>query len=357
MEETMLGLVKTLAFVSVLVPVAALAGSGSSAVPGTWRTLPAAPVSIPQGPVSVWAGDRLVLLGRAPIPGPSADVAQMFDPATKKWRRLTPPAGPGYVPGYQAVWTGKEVLAFGAFHSVAYEPKKNVWRDLRKAVPGGIVLWTGREAIGWGGGCCGDVQSNGAAYNPVRNTYRDLPRSPLAPSQRPIGVWTGREVVLFVSGFSPDGKPYPASKARAAAYNPTTNTWRRIAPLPGGDLRFTGSAVWDGHEVLVAGTGRSARSAYAFDPATNRWRTLAPLPARRIGAGAVWTGSRLFLWGGLNFAGTKSLRDGVAYDPSHDRWSRISPAPVREGVSVVWSGRSMIVVDHAAAAAFTPVVP
>jgi Kelch motif len=352
----MFGLVKTLVFASVLVPVAA-AGAGSTAVPGTWRTLPAAPVSIPQGPVGVWAGDRLVVLGRKPIPGPSADVAQTYDPQSNSWRRLTPPAGPGYVPGYKAVWTGKEMLAFGAFHSVAYQPRKNVWHELRKSIPGGIVLWTGREAIGWGGGCCGDAQSNGAAYDPLANTYRNLRRSPLAPSQRPIGAWTGREAVLFVSGLSPDGKPYPKSMARAAAYDPRTNTWRRIAPLPGNNMLFTGNAVWDGREVLVAGTGRSARSTYAFDPAANRWRTLASLPARRIGAGAVWTGKRLFLWGGLNFAGTKTLRDGEAYDPSADRWSKIPPAPVRDGVSVVWSGRSMIVIDHAAAAAFTPVAP
>jgi hypothetical protein len=43
----------------------------------------------------------------------------------------------------------------------------------------------------------------------------------------------------------------PARLARAAAYNPVTNTWRRIAPLPA--VRTGANAVWDGREVLIVG--------------------------------------------------------------------------------------------------------
>jgi len=106
--------------------------------------------------------------------------------------------------------------------------------------------------IGWGGGCCGDAFSDGAAYNPVTNTQRKLARSPLAPAQQPIGAWTGRELVLLVSGMSPaSGEPWPAQLARAAAYNPVTDTWRRIVPLPA--ERPTADAVRDGREVLIVG--------------------------------------------------------------------------------------------------------
>ena len=74
--------------------------------------------------------------------------------------------------------------------------------------------------------------------HPVRPTTRPptrtarSPASPLAPSQRPVGAWNGRELLLFVSGYDPEGKRWPARFARAAAYNPATNTWRRLAPLP-----------------------------------------------------------------------------------------------------------------------------
>jgi hypothetical protein len=330
-----------LAFI-VLVPATALAASSQSTVPGTWRKLPAAPFALLPG-TSVWTGEQLILVGRRPFT--SVDVAESYNPATNTWTRLKPPPGPEYSPGYKAVWTGKEMLNWGAFHSSAFNPATKRWRALRSSLPTGIVVWTGREAIGWGGGCCGDAWSNGTAYNPATNTYRNLARSPLAPSQGPMGAWTGRELILFVSGFNPDGKPYPARLARAAAYNPTTNTWRRIAPLPGVGLRATGSAVWNGHELLVTGVGQHADLVFAYNPATNHWRRLASLPAPRVGATALWTGRQLVVWGGQNLGANVpgGLRNGVAYDLHSDRWSAIPTAPLRTSGSAVWTGRSLLV--------------
>lgn len=84
--------------------------------------------------------------------------------------------------------------------------------------------------IGWGGGCRGDAFPDGAAYNPAANSWHTLARSPLAGSQSPQGAWTGRELIIFVGGTDPDGNAWPARLARAAAYSPATDTWRRIAP-------------------------------------------------------------------------------------------------------------------------------
>lgn len=342
------------------------ASSPPSTVQGAWRKIAPAPFAVPQSVSSVWTGKQLIVFGRRPPTNPSVEVAEAYDPAADAWTVLSPPPGPDYVPGYDAVWTGKEMLVFGAFHSVAYRPATGSWRELPRSVPGGIVVWSGREAIGWGGGCCGDAQANGIAYDPAAGRYRNLPRSPLAPEQRPLGAWTGRELVLFVSGINPaDGRPWPARLARAAAYDPQASTWRRIPPLP---VRFGGTAVWDGREVLVAGAGPQARSALAFDPVTSRWRKLASLPAPRLGATALWTGSRLVLWGGQNLAASVpgGLRDGLLYDPSRDRWSTIPKAPLRaSGSAVAWTGRSLLVWGGEiggtkpsfprAGAAFTPV--
>ena len=322
------------------------AASSTPPMPGTWRTLAPMPFSIPQANASVWTGGELIVYGRKPSVNPSVDVAAAYRPSTNTWTTLSPPAGPEYVPGYSAVWTGKEMLVFGAFHSVAYVPRSSRWRELRRSVPGGIVVWTGRVAIGWGGGCCGDASGSGVSYRPASDTYRALPRGPLAPSQHPVGAWTGRELVLLVNGVNPaSGGQYPARLARAAAYNPGTQRWRRLPPLPvtGGQL---GSAVWDGHELLVAGAGPTSRAAFAFDPSTNRWRRLAALPRPRIGAAPLWTGTRFVLWGGqIPSADVPGgLRNGVAYDPRSDAWSSIPQAPLRSsGSAVAWTGRSLLV--------------
>ena len=326
----------------------ALAGSDAGSVRGSWARLPAAPLAIPQGQASVWTGSEMIVLGRTPQTNPAVRVAQAYDPVSRTWTRLSPPRDPGTVDltGVEAVWTGREMLAFG-WNAVGYDPASDTWRELRKTLPGGIVVWTGREAIGWGGGCCGDAWSNGTAYNPTTDTYRNLPRSPLAASQGPLGAWTGRELVLFVSGWDPLDKPYPARLARAAAYNPSTNTWRRIAPLPGSDVRygFRGTAVWDGREILVVGAGAKAQSTFAYSPRANHWRRLAPMPAPRVGAPAVWSGKQLLVWGGSNLRGTAQLPDGVAYNPRTDRWSTITRAPLRAryGPAVQWTGHELIV--------------
>jgi len=313
--------------------------------------------------VSVWTGRQMLVFGRAqPKPPWSVDVAAAYNPAAGTWRRLAPFHGlkGNYEGRYWAVWTGKEMLVFGPADFQAFNPAANHWRRLpmNAAPPGGIVVWTGREMIGWGGGCCGDASSEGAAYNPVTNTRRKLARSPLAPEQRPIGAWTGRELVLFVSGIKPTTtKPWPAQLARAAAYNPATDTWRRIAPLPA--VRTDANAVWDGREVLVVGgtgaprarTGERSPAAvgFAYNPVTNRWRRLPRMDAGRAGAAAVWTGKRLLIWGGTTStsSGVKLMtpNQGLAYDPMANRWSPLprAPLPGRLDPTVVWTGHAMIV--------------
>jgi hypothetical protein len=281
----------------------------------------------------------MLVFGRAQKKPPapwSVNVAAAYSPATNTWRRLAPPPGdPGNYEGrYSAVWTGKEMLVWGPLTRLAFNPATNHWRQLpiNAGVPAGIVVWTGREMIGWGGGCCGDASAEGAAFNPATNTRRKLPRSPLAPAQRPIGTWTGRELIILVSGIDPDGKPYPASLARAAAYNPTTNRWRRIAPLPA--PRAGATVVWDGHELLVVGPYRAS---FAYNPATNRWRRLAPMSSGRQRAAAVWTGKRLLIWGGTTTSSEspQSPPRGLAYKPTTNRWSTLPAAPLLWSVILV----------------------
>jgi N-acetylneuraminic acid mutarotase len=270
-------------------------------------------------------------------------------------------------------------VAFSGLGSYAYDPQTNLWRRLPNGGGfGGVLAWTGRELIAWGGGCCGEDSSAGYAYNPTTNTWRKLARTPLAPSQAPIGAWSGRELIILVSGLDPAGRPYRASLARAAAYNPTTDTWRRIAPPPAPRDRAT--AVWDGRELLLLGGAvvrqtpqpwPLTRTMLAYSPRTNRWRRLAPMETGRADFAAVWTGKRLLVWGGQ--AGTRRLAiqrppRGFAYNPGTNRWSRLPQAPLRgrSDPTAVWTGKAMIVWGGAGlpdyrsftdGASFTPKTP
>ena len=316
---------KFVALVCVIgvVPATVAAAAGPSTLPGTWRKTRRAPFAAPRTSVSLWTGKQLIVFGSELTADKGwVDRAESYDPAREcldDGFRLPPARAIRPATGR----CGRARRCSRSEPSTRWpttRPRK-MWRTLRHAVPGGIAVWTGREAIGWGGGCCGDAFASGAAYNPTTDSYRTLARSPLAPSQRPVGAWNGHELLLFVSGYDPEGKRWPARFARAAAYNPTTNTWRRIAPLPNTSLRFANSAAWDGHELLVPAVGAGSRLTYAYTPATNRWRLRAPLPSGRVGSTAVWTGTRLVLWGGSTASGLVTLANGVAYDPRTNRWT------------------------------------
>src|ERR671934_509365 len=221
---TLAGLGSALAF--LLVACGGRAHAAARPRPAAWQALPPAPLKGARlaGLESVWTGKELIVVGVRPGPDgtfiKSTNVAAAYDPASRSWRRLP---GEPKMDNYcrsTAAWAGKQLLLWRCGQA-AFDPNANAWRMLPKAPTGeGFAAWTGRELIGWGGGCCGDAWDGGSAYDPAANTWRTLSRSPLAPSQRPLGAWTGHELILVVSGYGPDDKPDPASYARAAAYDP-----------------------------------------------------------------------------------------------------------------------------------------
>ena len=267
--------------------------AAATTAPGAWQRLPAAPIAPNEALTSVWTGTQMLVFGdhvkrandgavleRAPV-------AASYDPRTHRWRKLAPPGSSGDLVGAASVWTGTEMLVWAQGVHEAYNPSTNSWRTflssglLATHDAHGLVAWTGRELIGWGGGCCGDAFSDGVGFNRRTKRWRALPRGPLAGSQHPVGAWTGRELVILVGNTSPDGKPWPARLARAAAYSPTTNSWRRIAKPP---LDLGGATTaWDGRELLAV-SPRGATSAYAYEPATNRWSPNASAARRAIRA-------------------------------------------------------------------------
>ena len=324
----------------------AAATAAVAAASASWHRLPAAPLRTPSEAVGVWSGKELLVFARTqPKPPWSVDVAARYDPATRSWRTLSPLPGPkgNYEGRYQALWTGKEMVVLGPFDAQAYAPAANRWRRLRQGGgPNALVAWTGREVLAWGGGCCGDASAAGSRLDPAANRWRPMAAAPLAPSQGPQGAWDGRELVVLVSGLDPDGRPYPARKVRAAAYDPTANRWRRIAQPP--STRSGATGVWDGSEVLfvggtIPGNARPTRVGLAYDPAANRWRTLPAMPAGRIEAAVVRAGGRVLVWGG-----STALPTGYQYVPAAGRWFTIGSAPVRGRRDPVaaWTGTTLL---------------
>jgi hypothetical protein len=137
-------------------------------------------------------------------------------------------------------------------------------------------------------------------------------------------------------------------------------SWRPLPPAPIAD-RIGAGAVWTGTEMIVWGgvTGkvvttpgpcdRCASDGAAYNPATGTWRVIAPAPAGVEGgggAGVIWTGNEMVVWASNSPDGPAGA---AAYNPRTNSWRRLPAGPLgkRELYVSVWSGKELIVIGGA----------
>lgn len=113
-------------------------------------------------------------------------------------------------------------------------------------------------------------------------------------------------------------------------------------PMPSGDTVAGHAAVWTGTELLIWGGVEPAVNAgmpsYAainrgirYNPATGVWLPISAVgaPQGRFGHSAVWTGTEMIVWGGQtgNLGGAPSsvLTTGGRYNPTTNTWTGIAP--------------------------------
>ncbi|HEY5155755.1 MAG TPA: hypothetical protein VIJ47_13525, partial [Acidimicrobiales bacterium] len=249
-------------------------GAVWTAAANTWRPIAAMPTPLVVD-ASVWTGQEMLVWSADP------DTVLAYKPATDTWRSL-PPSGlsPRHAP--VAVWTGTDFVVWGGVDTgsntassdgARLDPATGTWRPLPTApVPArarAAAVWSGHEVLVWGGDTgganpAGTPVGQGVAYDPVTDTWRALPLSPLRAKVSPAGVWTGR-FFLVIGGRAGGGFPVPGPGS--AAYDPATNTWTTLPtavaypPLEDGatgptgpaDQRSGGLAVWTGTSALVVG--------------------------------------------------------------------------------------------------------
>jgi hypothetical protein len=207
-----------------------------------------------------------------------------------------------------------------------------------------VSVWTGEDFLIWGGSdydpTIGEVDlADGAAYNPVANTWTPLPDAPIVGRGLSAAVWTGTEMLIW--GGSVKG----ASISDGAAYNPTTRAWRKLAPFTlTNTLRPT--AIWTGNEMIVLDGFNGANVGAAYNPTTDTWRTIAEPPGRSVAPypQAVWTGDRAVVE--LSVLGESPGDSPIiaAYDPIADSWQTMNPPSIPSGArpALLWTGSEML---------------
>jgi hypothetical protein len=284
-----------------------------------------------------------------------------------QWNRI-PRAPAGWYRPEGAFWIDGRLIVVAASTIEAWDPQRNKWQVLvripqaEECEGGGYseaTVWTGKEILLWGGGFSyegrGDTY-DGAAFDSRTHRLRALPHAPIASRWWHTAVWTGEEMVVW------GGSCGRHECEDGAAYNPTTDSWRRIAdaPMPG----YAHSAVWTGKEMVVWGgsddmeaEGRVGfprtflNAGAAYDPSEDSWRVLESSNLSPRGWHiTVWTGEEMIVWGGVRApcdavpCDTLAV-DAGAYNPESRTWRSIPHGPLSGRVepSAVWNGEEMIV--------------
>jgi hypothetical protein len=130
------------------------------------------------------------------------------------------------------------------------------------------------------------------------------------------------------------------------AYNPATNTWSTLAPMP--TPRYSLTAAYANGMVYAIGgyNGAPLNTVEAYNPGTNSWSAVAPMPTPRHGMRAV-TGNdgKIYVIGGDTASGGANVALLEIYDPIANSWSGGAPMPnVKTGPGAVLGNDGLIYV-------------
>jgi len=188
-----------------------------------WRRLPVGPLGGRGVATSAWTGRELIVWIRTPTPHRRGNaptlreggIGAALDPRTGKWSMLPPaPLSPRRFEA--TAWTGSVFVVLGGqalrgdswgdyrSDGATYDPDAHAWRRMRDApvrspnviaANGRLVVWGGVEGVDEEGIEIPSVV--GAVYDPIADTWRELPRPPIAARFGPLMKWSGSEVLVW----------------------------------------------------------------------------------------------------------------------------------------------------------------
>ena len=306
---------------------------------------------------AIWTGSEMIVWGGSNNFTSGTNTGGRYDPALDSWTPTSTVNAPEGREAHTVVWTGTEMIVWGGWYSNGfeplslntggrYDPATDSWRptSLTNAPAQRrwhSAVWTGTEMIVWGGEVY-NVGNVGGRYNPETDSW--LPTSATnAPRARQdhSAVWTGDEMIVW-------GGSYGAGNT-GGRYNPRTDIWTAMNTI-GTESRTGHSAIWTGTEMIVWGGYNGSvhvNTGARYNPRTDSWSatTLSNAPDGRIGHAVAWSGQEMIVWGGYNEQQDQVLNTGGRYNPATNTWTATSTvgAPIAsEFPTAVWTGSTMI---------------
>jgi N-acetylneuraminic acid mutarotase len=214
----------------------------------------------------------------------------------------------------------------------AYDPASDSWTTLapmptpREEVGAGSVNGILYAIGGWGLDETNDTTidccrlNRVEAYDPSSNSWTR--KAPLPIRRYDVGVGVVNGILYAIGGLSADH-----IESRVDAYDPSTDSWTTVAPMPHG-RNGTGVGVVNGVIYVIGGLDSSGdlHRVEAYDPVTDTWSSKAPMPTARYGLAVGEVNGILYAVGGTSLENYGMFMTTVeAYDPATDTWSAKPP--------------------------------
>ncbi len=292
---------------------AALGPARAQEAPGAWGER--APLLEPRSEMSIAElNGRIYALGGYPAGRIPSDVVQVYDVATDTWS-YGPPLPMPMHHTMAAVVDGRLFVIGGEFEG-AGTGRPPVYLDTVYELDAANGAWLPRASMPTarsGGGSAvidGKIYVAGgrpprghdfAVYDPRTDEWTVLPDVPTARNHLGVGAIDGK---VYVAGGRFGGGVGSEMTDVLEIYDPTTNTWSRGAPLlePRAGVA---AVVARGCLYLIGGEGNEndPRGIFenneAYDPATDTWHRLAPMPLPTHGlTGAAFLNDLIYIPGG-----------------------------------------------------------
>lgn len=138
-------------------------------------------------------------------------------------------------------------------------------------------------------------------------------------------------VVMCLTGCGDDGTGGGTDAARVAFdAPPATQGWSQRADVGGGPIQETAVVAHDGKIYVIGGFDENVAivaSVRVYDPGTDSWSEVAPLPQAVHHANAASVDGTLYVLGALTGLGFSAIGNTWAYDAVADEWTARSPMP------------------------------
>ena len=256
---------------------------------------------------------EIYVLGGFDASGRIVPTVEAYDPGDDQWRSVADLPEPLHHANAAVVGGKIYVAGFLTGPFVAdgrmfiYDPETDAWAAGPPMPTGtergaaGVAVLAGKIYVAGGlrFGAVGDF----SVYEPVAEAWELLPD---LPAPRDHLVAGGIDGVIYVAGGR--GGTISAVSGRLDAFDPLTGGWSQRASLPTPRGGVAG-AILEGRLYVIGGEGNSAAASgvfaevEAYDPETDRWTSLPPLPTPRHGTGAAALRGQVYVPGGATQQG------------------------------------------------------